>query len=182
MRRILIIGTAMTMLAVPAGAQASCGTVCLKNKVNTLTREVNSLTGQIGTLNSEVNSLTTTVGSLNTLVTTAGTNITSIHNAQVTDEGNISKLQTFETAYNTCLAEAPITRYQGYVYDADGNGNSAGYVDTTALDATASGDSVSAWVMYDQCNTEPTAQIVRGNLARSTGQLAPSFLLPPFAR
>lgn len=67
------------------------------------------------------------------------------------------------TAVATCFAEHPVTLYGdpsgtfGYVFD-QGNGLT---FDTTALDATQTGDSVSAWLLYDQCNTAVTANHAR---------------------
>jgi hypothetical protein len=192
MKRILIIGltTSIVSVAMPAGAQAACGTACLRGKVSSLTREVKSLTTRVGSLSSTVSGLTTTVtglggtvGTLNTTVTGLGNVFTALHGQEVTDEGTISTLQSYDSTLATCLAEAPVTEYGdpsgtfGYEYD-----NGSATLDTTALDGTASGDPVSAWILYDQCNTTPTAQIRRGDLARAGGALAPSFWLTPFAR
>jgi hypothetical protein len=59
-----------------------------------------------------------------------------------------------------CLAEVPVTAYGdpngsfGYAYD---KGGGAATNDTTALDFTASGGSVSAWLLGDSCNSATTA-------------------------
>jgi hypothetical protein len=94
MRRILIIGmsTGLLSIAIPAGAQAACGTGCLRTKVNTLTRQLKGLTAEVNTLNSEV-------GTLNTTVAGMSTNFMALHGRQVTDEGTIFTLQSFETTF-----------------------------------------------------------------------------------
>lgn len=95
---------------------------------------LNSLSGSLNSLSGEENSLSGTVKTLSGTVTTQG--------------------QTL-----ACIGELPVTQYGdpagtfGYSFTGDG----MTFFNTTALDGTASGDPVSAWVVVDNCNTTPTA-------------------------
>jgi hypothetical protein len=80
----------------------------------------------------------------------------------------LSKLVKADTTaiktLKTCLYEAPVSLYGdssgasafGYAYSPDGG---SGYVLTDALDATPTGDQVSAWVLTDGCNMATTASV-----------------------
>lgn len=161
MRRFLCSGAVLGLLAIVPAAQAKCGTSCLRQRVNHLTAQVNSLSGQLssiegqlGSINGELGSANGELGSLNGSVSSLGSRLTG-------DEGTLSTVNQFVGTLKNCLSEVPITDYGdpngtfGYVYDQGGGST----FDTTALDATASGDSVSAWVLSDQCAlaSNPTA-------------------------
>jgi hypothetical protein len=87
----------------------------------------------------------------------------------------LSKLVKADTkaikALNTCLYEAPVSLYGdssganafGYAYSPDGG---TSFELTDALDATPSGDQVSAWVLTDGCNTSTTASVRMSALTR----------------
>lgn len=105
--------------------------------------------------------------------------------------GQVKKL-TKEVKANTkslktltgCLAEAPITRYGdpagsfGYVFNPGGGQPT---FNTTALDGTPSGGTVSVWALVDKCNKQTTAARDMSSGARRSGvmfgAIAPEFLL-----
>ena len=95
---------------------------------------MNSLSGSLNSLSGKENSLSGTVTTLSGTVTTQG--------------------QTL-----ACIGEEPVSQYGdpagtfGYSFTGDG----MTYFNSTALDATASGDPVDAWFVVDSCNTTPTA-------------------------
>jgi hypothetical protein len=83
-----------------------------------------------------------------------------------------------------CLKEVPATRYGdasgsfGYAFDP--GGGRPGF-DTSALDVTLSGGTVSAWVLYDGCNTTVTTAIRHAQSARPSGNpIAPEASLSQF--
>jgi hypothetical protein len=102
---------------------------------------MSSLTGSLHSLQGQVSGLSGQVGSIGSQASSTASTVSILTN---------------------CMSETPITQYGdglnntfGYVWDTSGTQTSLS--DTTALDATAAGDPVSAWMLYDQCNTTPTA-------------------------
>jgi hypothetical protein len=86
----------------------------------------------------------------------------------------------------TCLNEMPVSDYgtppsAGYVYDP-GGGQATYHV--SALDVTDQGDTVGAWVIYDKCNTTPTATaaLSRFHIQRGVSVFSPIAhpVLSPF--
>jgi hypothetical protein len=99
----------------------------------------------------------------------------------------LTKVEKVLAILTGCLGEAPVTRYGdttghafGYVYDA---GSGATPTNTTALDGTATGHNVSAWLLFDRCNrkTTPSAKDVAPVApARDASQNPDAWALSPF--
>jgi hypothetical protein len=92
----------------------------------------------------------------------------------------LTKVEKALTVLTTCLGEVPVTRFGdptnhtfGYAY-SPGTGGSPYY--TTALDGTATGQNVSAWILFDRCNSKTTAA---ADLSSSGPAASPAGLRAP---
>jgi hypothetical protein len=136
---IAIVSGAFALSAAPA--TAAC------HKVACVNGRVASLQGQVKTLKQQLGGV---VNKLNSALTALNADTNAL------------------TSLKSCLRELPVTVYGapqgtfGYVYN-DGTKT----FQTTALDATFQGDSVSAWILDDACNPATTAAAdgARGVLA-----------------
>jgi hypothetical protein len=166
---VLVIAGATLLLA--GSAEAKCNNSCLGHKITSLQHKVNQLTGELKALSGTLNGLTgtvsgqgTTLNGLSGKVSGQGTTLNSLSGTVATQGKKLA-----------CYTEVPVTQYGdpngtfGYSFTSDG----VTFFDTTALDVTAPGDTVSAWALVDSCNTTTTATAaVRGILGSAVAHRA----------
>ena len=151
MRKLfLLIASAVVVVALAGAgsADAKCGVKCLNKKVRTLS---NQMSQAQATINQQAQQIAQTTQDLNQL--------------------------------HSCFAEAPLTDYGdasgsfGYVFDNDGNGSDDPFF-TSALDLTSTEDAVTAWFLFDSCNTSTDP----GSAAAKSAIAPLRALGPPQAR
>ena len=150
MRKLfLLIASAVVVVALAGAgsADAKCGVKCLNKKVRTLSSQMSQAQA---TINQQAQQIAQTTQDLNQL--------------------------------HSCFAEAPLTDYGdasgsfGYVFDNDGSGGDDPFF-TSALDITSTDDVVTAWFLFDSCNTatSPGAAAAKSSIAplAAVGALGP---------
>lgn len=165
-KAVLVSVGAALLLA--SSAQARCNTSCLNHKIAALQTQVKRLTHTVNAENTALTTLSGRLTSLSGTVVGQGSSLNSLSvslNSLSGEESSLSAtVRTLSGTVTTqgqtlaCIGELPVTQYGdpagtfGYSFTADGM-----TFNTTALDGTASGDPVSAWMVVDSCNTTPTA-------------------------
>jgi outer membrane murein-binding lipoprotein Lpp len=148
MRKLFLLiaaGAVVVALTGASSADAKCGVKCLNKKVNQLSGQVSRAQA---TIDQQAQQIAQTTQDLNQL--------------------------------HSCFAEAPLTDFGdaagsfGYVFDNDGNGGDGPFF-TSALDISETGGPVTAWFLFDSCNTATTAS---ATAAKSS--IAPSGALGAF--
>jgi hypothetical protein len=168
---VLVIAGAMLLLA--GSAEAKCNTTCLGHKITSLQHKVNQLTGEVKALSGTLNGLTGTVSGQGTTLNGLSGKVSG----QGTTLDSLSGTVAAQGKKLACFTEVPVTEYgdpsgtSGYSFTSDG----VTFFNTTALDVTAAGDPVDAWVLADSCNTTTTATAaVRGILGSAVAHRATS--------
>lgn len=140
MRKLfLLIASAVVVVALAgaSSADAKCGVKCLNKKVRALSSQMSQAQA---TIDQQAKQIAQTTQDLNQL--------------------------------HSCFAEAPLTDYGdaagsfGYAFDNDGTGGNGPFF-TSALDITSTGDAVTAWFLFDSCNTStsPAAAAAKPSIA-----------------
>ena len=171
MKAKVVLAIAGATLLLAGSAEAKCNNTCLGHKVTSLQHKVNQLTGELKALSGTLNRLTGTVSGQGTTLNGLSGKVSG----QATALNSLSGTVATQGKKLACFTDVPITQYGdpsgtfGYSFTSDG----VTFFNTTALDVTAPGDTVSAWALVDSCNTTTTATAaVRGILGSAVAHRA----------